>query len=94
MHSYDLERLAQDNSFLTSSNSAVMIKLAHITVMMNAIQAQLKTFSSATTKPTRANRKYYCWSFVNNYTHENKTCLYNKAVNKEDAYYKKKLEER
>ena len=34
---YDLEGLEQSNAILTSSNSAVMAQLAHMTVTMNAM---------------------------------------------------------
>ena len=54
--SYDLEGMAQANSFLTSSNSVVITKLAHMTVTVKNMQAQLKELSSATKKPTRTKR--------------------------------------
>ena len=38
-HSCELEVLAQYNTVLTSSNSVVMEKLAHMTVIMKAMQA-------------------------------------------------------
>ena len=41
--SYELEGLAQSNTFLTSSNSAVMAQLAQMSVTMNSMQAQMKT---------------------------------------------------
>ena len=80
--SYELERLVQANEVLTSSNSAVMEQLAPMTVTMNAMQAQLKTFSSATTKTTMTKSKSYCWSCRINFTHGSKTCLAKKSVNK------------
>ena len=43
--SYELEGLAQSNAVLTSSNSAVMVQLAQLTVAMNAMQAQMKTLA-------------------------------------------------
>ena len=39
--SYEMVGLAQPNAALTSYNSAVMAQLAHMTVTMNAMQAQL-----------------------------------------------------
>ena len=57
---YELEVLAQANTVLTSSKSAVMAQLAQITVTMNIIQAQLKTLSSTTTNPTRTKINVYC----------------------------------
>ena len=57
-HIYELEVLAQANAVLTSSNSELMVQLAQITVTMNAMQAQLNNFSSATTNPTRIKKKY------------------------------------
>ena len=43
--SYDLERLAQANAVLTSSNSAVMAQFSHMAVKTNAMQSQLNTLS-------------------------------------------------
>ena len=40
---YNLEGLAQANAVLTIPNSAVMAQLAHMTVTMNTMLAQLKT---------------------------------------------------
>ena len=45
--SYDLEGLAQSNTVITSSNSEVMTQLSQMTVIMNAMQRQLKILSSA-----------------------------------------------
>ena len=42
---YELEGLAQDNTVLTGSNSAVMEQFAQMTVTMNTIQAQLETLN-------------------------------------------------
>ena len=44
--SYDLEELAQANAVLTSSNSAVLAQLSQMTVIMNAMKAQLKALTS------------------------------------------------
>ena len=56
--SYDMEGIAQDNTVLASSNSAVMAKLAQITATMNARQAQLKNLSATSTNPKIPNIKY------------------------------------
>ena len=42
---YKLEGLAQANAVLTRSKSTVMSQLAHMTVIMNYMQAQLKTIA-------------------------------------------------
>ena len=44
-----MEGLAQANAVLTSSISIVMAQLAQITMTMNDMQAQLKTFTFAPT---------------------------------------------
>ena len=90
-HSYELEGLAQSNAVLASSNPVVMAQLEQMTVAMNAIQAQLKTLSSATTNPTSTKRKFYCWSCGINYTRGSKTCSAKKSGHKEDSYYNKQL---
>ena len=64
--SYELEVLAQANAVLTSLNSEVMEQLAQMNVTINAMQAQLKTLSSAQTNQARPKRKHYCWSFRGN----------------------------
>ena len=48
-HIYNLERLLQANAVLIGSNSALMEQLVHMTMTMNAIQAQLDTLASAQT---------------------------------------------
>ena len=68
-HIYELEVLAQANEVLTSSNSSVMVQLAHITVTINTVQAQLKTLSWATKNPTRTKKKFYCRICRSNFTH-------------------------
>ena len=45
----ELEELVQSSLVISSSNSAVMEQLAYMTVIMNAMQAQLKTLASAQT---------------------------------------------
>ena len=45
--SYKLEVLAQADSVLTSSNSAVMTKLAQMNVTINTMHAQLKALASS-----------------------------------------------
>ena len=72
-HSYELEGLAQADEVLTSSNSADMGQLAHITVTMNDIKAHIKTLALATTNPTMSKRKFYCWICRRNFTHESKS---------------------
>ena len=57
---YELEVLAQSNAVLTNSTSVVMAQLAHMTVTMNNIKAQLKTLASAQTNQSRPKRKFYC----------------------------------
>ena len=56
---YELEVLAQSNAVLTNSTSVVMAQLAHMTVTMNNIKAQLKTLASAQTNQSRPKRKFY-----------------------------------
>ena len=58
--SYEPEGMAQDNAALTSSNTAVMAQLTHMTVTMNAMQAQPKTLEYAPKNQTRSRRNYYC----------------------------------
>ena len=85
-----LEVLAQSNTIMKSSNSVEMEQLAQMTVTMNAMQAQLKTFSSDTTKPTRNKKRNYYWSFRSNYTHGSKILSAKQAVHREKANYKKR----
>ena len=47
MQSHDLEGLSQAKAFLTSSNTSVMEQLAHMTVTMNNMQAQLNILAAA-----------------------------------------------
>ena len=89
MQSYDLELLAQSNAVLTSSKSAVMAQLAQMNVIMNAMPAQIKTFSLTTMNPTSTKSNFYCWSCGRNFTHGSKACLAKKMGHKEDANYKK-----
>ena len=91
-HSYELEGLAQANEVLTSSNSAGMGQLAHITVTMNDLKAHIKTLALATTNPTMSKRKFYCWICRRNFTHKSKICLAQKKFHKEDVYKKKLLD--
>ena len=42
---YEMDGLAQENTFLTSSKSAVMAQLVQLTKAMGAMQAHLKTLS-------------------------------------------------
>ena len=65
---YDLEGLAQSNTVITSSNSEVMTQLSQMTVIMNAMQRQLKILSSAQTNKKISKREHYCWSCRSNYT--------------------------
>ena len=90
-HSYDLEGLAQANSFLTISNTALMMQLAHMNVTMNAMQEQLKKLASATTNQKMSKRKYYCCIFGSNYAHGSKNCSAKKSGNQEEACYNKRL---
>ena len=55
---YDLEGLEQANVVLTRSKSAVMAQLAHMTVTMNATQAQLKTLALEKTNQAISKRKH------------------------------------
>ena len=91
-HSYELEGLAQSNEVLTSYNPVVMAQLEQMTVTINAMQAQLKTLSSATTDPKSTKRKFYCWSCSINYTRGSKTCSAKNSGHKEDSYYNKRLD--
>ena len=86
-----LKGMTQANSVLTRSNSAVMAQWAHMIVTMNAMQAQLKTLSPATTEPTSTKNNYYCWSCRSNYTHGSISCLDKKAGHNEEIFYKKQL---
>ena len=88
---YDLEGLAQDIAVLTSSNYAVMAQLAQLTVIMNAMQSQLKTLASAETNQVRPKRKFYCCSCGINFTHGSKTSSEKKAVHQEEACYNKMM---
>ena len=56
---YKLEELAQSNAVLTISNSVAMAQLAHMTLIMNAMQAQLKTLASAQTNQAMPRIKFY-----------------------------------
>ena len=58
MQSHDLEVLSQANAVLTRSNTVVTAQLAHMTVIMNAMQSQLKTLAAAPNNQTRPKRKY------------------------------------
>ena len=73
MQSYELELMEQSNAVLTMLNTAVMEKLAQMTMTMNAMQAQLKRLVSVPTNQTRSNRNYYCWICRSNYTHRIKS---------------------
>ena len=86
---YKLERLAQANTVLTSSNCAVMAQLSHMTVTMNTIHAQLKKLAQAQTNQARPKIKFYCWSCGRHFTHGRKTCPEKKAGHQEEAYHKK-----
>ena len=86
---YNLEGLAQANAVLTIPNSAVMAQLAHMTVTMNTMLAQLKTLPSEKNNQARTNRKFYCWSCGGNFTHGRKTCSEKKTGYQEEVYYKK-----
>ena len=90
-HGYNLEGMAQVNAVLTSLNSAVMAQFAHMTVTMNAMQAQLKTLSSAKTNQARPKREFYYCSCGRNFTHGSKTCSEKKVGHQEEAYYKKRM---
>ena len=51
-----MEGLAKSNSVLTRYNYAVMAQLAQMTVIMNVMQAQLKTLDSAQKKSDPKNK--------------------------------------
>ena len=68
-----------------------MAQLSHMTVTLNAMQAQLKTLASAPTNQKKSNIKYYYFSFGSNYIHGRKTWSANKAGYQEESYYKKIL---
>ena len=89
--SYELEGLAQANAVITSSNSAVMSQLAHMTVTMNSIQVQLKKLASATTNQARVKKKHCFLSCGINFTHRRKTCSSKKSGHQYYAYYKKRV---
>ena len=59
-HIYELEELKHYNGVLTTSNSEVMAQLTHMTVTMNAMQAQMKPLSLTTNNPTGTRIKFYC----------------------------------
>ena len=69
-----------------------MSQLAQITVTMNAMQAQLKTLTSAQNSQARPKRKFYCWSYRRNFTHGWKTYAAKKGGHKEEAYHKKMMD--
>ena len=56
---YDLEGMAQANTVLTSSNSALMAQLVQITLTINAIHAQLKKITSEKTNQASTRIKHY-----------------------------------
>ena len=85
---YDLEGLAKANAVLTRSKSAVMVQLAHMNVIMNAMQAQLQSLASAKNNQARPKRRFYCRSCGRNFTHGSKTCSEKKAGHQEEVYYK------
>ena len=62
-----------------------------MTVIMSAIQEQLKTLTSAQTNQVSPKRKFYWWICGSNFNHGSKTCLAKKAGHKEEAYYKKRM---
>ena len=86
-----MEGPTQANAFLTSPKTAVTEKLVQTTVIMNAMQAQLKTLAAALTNQIILKSKYYCWSCGINYTHRSKTCSSKKSGHQDEAYYKKIL---
>ena len=88
---WDLEVRAQSNAVLTSSNSEVMSQLAHISVTMNTMQAQLKALVSKKNKQARTKRKHYSWSCRSNYTHGRKNFSPKKAVHQDESYYNKRI---
>ena len=53
MQIHKLEGLAQANALLTSSNTAVMDQLSHMTVTMNNTQEKIKTLATAPKNQTR-----------------------------------------
>ena len=73
----DIYGLAQENSFLTSPNTVVMLQLAQLTVAMGEIQEQIKKLTS--NKKTK--RKYYCWGCSRNLKHSSR-----KFPNKMDGH--------
>ena len=72
---YEMEGLAHASAVLTRSNSEVMEQLSHTNMTMNAMQEQLKTFSSTKMNPTFTKRKYYFWICRRKFTHGSKTYL-------------------
>ena len=62
-----------------------------MTVMVNDVQAQLKTLTSATENKIRSKRKCYCWSCGIDYIHRSKTCLANNAGHQEEDNYKNRM---
>ena len=88
---YELEGLAQANAVLTRLKSSVITQLAQMTVIMNAMQEQLKTLASVQTNQVRPKIKYYCWSCGSNFTHGIITCSEKKAGHQEEVYYKKMM---
>ena len=80
--SLKMEGRVQANSFLTSSNSAVVVQLSQMTVTMNEIQAPLKNLYTTSTNPKMTERKFYCSRCGSNLIHGNKTCSSNKTGHK------------
>ena len=89
--SYELEVIEKSNEILTRPNTAAMAQLAHMTMTMNDMQAQLRTLVSTPTNQTRSKINYFCWSCRGSYTHGSITYSSKKLVHQEEDYYKKKL---
>ena len=68
-----------------------MAQLAQMTVVVNAMQAQLKTRASSPKNQTRSKRNYYCCICGSTYTHGSKTWSSKKPWHQEEAYHKKLL---
>ena len=72
--------MTQANTVLTISNYAVMAQLAQMNETMSAIQAYLKTLSSAAT--TKPKREYLCWICGINLSHGRKEFTNKKSGHK------------
>ena len=78
MQSHELKGMAQVNTVLTSSNTAVMEKFTQMTMTNNSMHAKLKMIAAAPMNQERSKSKYHGCSCGRNYTPRRKTLSSNK----------------